>query len=100
MDETKAVLPQGWRDRLVFVAGENTRFVRGWCLEIYDLAISKYVAGREKDLDYTRSLARHGMATRSLLEQRLEGTSLDPGVRVRIAGRIQRDFAVAPGDAG
>ena len=27
------------------VSGENTRFVRGWCLDVHDLAIAKYVAG-------------------------------------------------------
>src|SRR4051812_24944821 len=40
VDETTAVLPEGWRDRLVLVTGENTRFYRGWCLEVHDLAIS------------------------------------------------------------
>jgi len=28
--EETAVLPEGWRDRLVLVRGPNTRFVRGW----------------------------------------------------------------------
>src|ERR1700739_3468548 len=30
VDETTAVLPEGWRDRLILLTGENTRFVRGW----------------------------------------------------------------------
>src|SRR5688572_32161379 len=51
VSETTAILPQGWRDRLILVTGENTRFVRGWCLEIHDLAIAKYAADREKDLE-------------------------------------------------
>jgi hypothetical protein len=56
VDEATAILPQGWRDRLILVSGENTRSVRGWCLEVHDLAIAKYVAGREKDLELqTRS---------------------------------------------
>jgi hypothetical protein len=38
VDETTAILPDGWRDRLVLISGENTRFIRGWCLEIHDLA--------------------------------------------------------------
>ena len=98
VDETTAVLPQGWRDRLILVAGENTRFVRGWCLEIHDLAIAKYVAGREKDLDFTKALARNAMVTRELLEQRLAATSLDTAVQGLIARRIQRDFASTAGD--
>jgi hypothetical protein len=93
VDETTAILPEGWRDRLVLVAGENTRFIRGWCLEVHDLAIAKYAAGREKDLDFTSALVRHRMVVREMLEQRLEATSLDPGARSRIARRIERDFA-------
>jgi hypothetical protein len=93
VDETTAILPAGWRDRLILVSGENTRFVRGWCLEIHDLAIAKYAAGRDKDLDFTGALARHAMVTRQLLEERLRATAIDEGLRNRIAGRIQRDFA-------
>jgi len=33
VDETTSILPAGWRDRLILVTGENTRQVRGWCLE-------------------------------------------------------------------
>lgn len=98
VDETTAVLPEGWRDRLILVAGEGTRFVRGWCLEIHDLAIAKYAAGREKDLDFTRALARHAMVTRELLTQRLQATSLAPQVRILISRRIQRDFPDTPGE--
>jgi hypothetical protein len=70
VDETTAILPQGWRDRLILVTGENTRFIRGWCLEVHDLAIAKYAAGREKDRDFTRALVRHSMVRREVLEQR------------------------------
>jgi hypothetical protein len=44
VDETTAILPQGWRHRLVLATGESTRSVRGWCLEIHDLTIAKYAA--------------------------------------------------------
>jgi len=43
----------------VLVCGGNTRLVRGWCLKIHDLAVAKYVAGREKDLAFTQALVRH-----------------------------------------
>jgi len=93
VDETTAILPEGWRERLILVSGENTRFVRGWCLEVHDLAIAKYAAGREKDLDFTRALVRHGMVSRAVLEQRLEKTLAGPEVRGRIGRRIERDFS-------
>jgi hypothetical protein len=92
VDETTAILPQGWRDRLILVTGENNRFVRGWCLEVHDLAIAKYVAGREKDRDFTRALVRHSMVRRDVLEQRLVCTALDPQIRSIASQRIQADF--------
>ena len=90
--EETAVLPAGWRDRLVLVCGENTRFVRGWCLEVHDLAIAKHVAGREKDLEFTAALVRHGMVSREILEQRLAATTLDDRVRALVARRINAQF--------
>jgi hypothetical protein len=92
VDETTAVLPQGWRDRLILVTGENTRFVQGWCLEIHDLAIAKYAAGREKHLAFTKALARHAMVNREVVEQRLASTSVDPQIRSLISARIRTDF--------
>ena len=78
VDETTAILPEGWRDRLVLVENENTQYVRGWCLEAHDLAIAKYAAGREKDLEFTAALARYSMVARDVLEQRLAATPLAP----------------------
>lgn len=98
VDETTAVLPEGWRDRSILVSGANTRFVKGWCLEIHDLAIAKYAAGRRKDLDFTRVLARDGLVTRETLAQRLASTPLNPQVRTLISGRIRRDFSGATQD--
>jgi hypothetical protein len=92
VDETTAILPEGWRERLILVTGENTRFVKGWCLEVHDLAIAKYAAGREKDLEFTRALARRAMVRREILEQRLAATTLDPRIRNLVSGRIEADF--------
>ena len=93
VDESSAILPDGWRDRLIAVCGENTRFVRGWCLEVHDLAIAKYAAGREKDRDFTRALVRYSMVRRELLEDRLRSTAVDDTRRKLIEARIEADFA-------
>jgi len=53
-----ATLPAGWKRRLVRVENRNTGNAAGLCLEVHDLAISKYVAGRAKDREFTRELAR------------------------------------------
>ena len=87
-----ATLPAGWRRRLVRVENENTGNAAGLCLEVHDLAISKYVAGREKDREFTRELARHGMTDRVTLLQRLAATKLDPAITKIVKARIARDF--------
>ena len=93
VDETTAILPAGWRDRLFLIDNENTRSIRGWCLEVHDLAIAKYAAGREKDLDFTAALSRHRMVSRATLEERLAHTPVDPVIHGLIARRIAHDFA-------
>ena len=60
--EETAVLPAGWKNRLISVCNENTGGGTGLCLEVHDLAVSKLVAGREKDLDFVGALLRHGLA--------------------------------------
>ena len=92
VSERTATLPAGWKQRLVTVANQNTGGNEGLCLEVHDLAISKYVAGREKDLAFTAALARHGLTQRQTLLQRAAQTKLAPGLRKLVLGRIGRDF--------
>ena len=87
-----ATLPAGWEGRLISVSNANTGGVEGLCLEVHDLAISKYVAGREKDLEFTRELARHRMTDRSQLLERLGRTRLTKAQRGLVEARIARDF--------
>jgi hypothetical protein len=91
-----ATLPDGWESRLIPVSNPNTAGVEGLCLEVHDLAISKYVAGREKDLEFTRELARHGMTQRAVLLQRLPRTRLTAAQRRLVQGRIKEDFPDPP----
>ena len=87
--ERTAVLPEGWESRLVPIP---TPAGTGLCLEPHDLLISKYVAGREKDRDYVRSAARHRLADRQTLLERLALTPADENLRSRITAQIQADF--------
>jgi hypothetical protein len=87
-----ATLPAGWQQRLVRVENPNTGGYVGLCLEVHDLAISKYVAGREKDREFTRELARHKMTRTDTLFVRLATTKLDPAVAMLVKGRIGMDF--------
>jgi hypothetical protein len=92
-----AVLPAGWEERVVVISNANTRGARGLCLEVHDLAISKYVAGREKDRVFLDVAARHGLVSRAVLEERLAATELPAEQRELVRARIRGDFAGAPG---
>jgi hypothetical protein len=91
--ETTATLPKGWRERLVRVKNANTGGIEGLCLEVHDLAVSKYVAGREKDLAFTAVLARQGMTRMETLLAGAAHTKLVPALRKLVEGRIARDFS-------
>jgi hypothetical protein len=95
VDEYTAILPAGWRDRLIRIDNANTGGNVGLCLEVHDLAISKYIAGREKDLEFTAELARHAMTIITTLTERLTLTThaaLTPPRRQIVEARIRRDF--------
>lgn len=51
-----ALLPEGWGRRAKKVSNSNTRGKTGRCVEAHDLAVSKLVAFRPKDLDFVRVL--------------------------------------------
>jgi hypothetical protein len=90
--ETPKFAPAGWVDRARSIRiGKTT----ARCMEIHDLALAKYGAGREKDLEFTQALARLGAVDRAVLEQRLGLIDTTQGHRDLIAGRIARDFATA-----
>ena len=72
-----ACLPDGWAARLVSVCSENTRGATAWCLEAHDLAVSKLVAGRPRDMEFVRVLVRHALVDTAVLRERLLQTPAD-----------------------
>jgi hypothetical protein len=85
-----AVLPAGWQGRLIPIRNENTGGGAGLCLEVHDLAVSKLVAAREKDLVFIQGLLRHGLATLDLIRQRLEVTPISSHRLETSLARLQR----------
>ena len=81
---TTAVLPDGWRDRLVLFENEGTRPARGWCLEPQDLVIAKLVRGDPKDYDFADALLQVDIVSGAILLDRLGGTDLTAEARARI----------------
>ena len=67
-----AVLPDGWKDRLVPLVDATTGAV-GWCLDPHDLCASKLIAGREKDLDFVEAAVVHGLIDAQRVDERLAG---------------------------
>ena len=77
IDLETAVLPDGWRDRLVKVRNANTaapagqpRFT-GWCLDKEDLCVAKLVAFREKDRNFVAALLEARLVDADLIASRL-----------------------------
>lgn len=95
VSERTATLPSGWKERLIPVRNQNTLGKTGWCLEVHDLLISKYIAGRDKDLRFAAAAARHGLADRSTLLERLAGTDVDAVARDRVRLLVDRDHVAA-----
>jgi hypothetical protein len=92
VDLATATLPKGWKGRLVNLPPGETEGVKGLCLEPHDLAIAKYAASREKDLIFTRELARRGIVSATRLLTLLDQTSVDKALRERMRAQIGRDF--------
>jgi hypothetical protein len=62
VDLDTAILPDGWRERLVAVSNANTAApsgdpqFTGWCLDKEDLCVAKLCAFREKDQNFVAAL--------------------------------------------
>ena len=63
-----AILPAEWKSRLVRLEMGQTI---GWCLSPTDLAVSKILAGREKDILFVRGMLKSGFVTTSDIESLL-----------------------------
>lgn len=80
--QATAVLPRGWRDRLVRYRSAATAPVVAWCLEPHDLWIAKAIAHRPKDQAFCRALLSDGLVEPATLEERLVMVAdLDPLLR-------------------
>jgi hypothetical protein len=80
-----ASLPDGWEGRLQPLrVGRITAF----CLEVYDLLVSKLAAGRLKDLEFVGALLKLGLATISPLRRRIRRLAV-PRDRYKVRLRLQ-----------
>ena len=90
VSETTAVLPAGWRDRLVRYESPMTNGVVAWCLDLHDLWLAKAVAGRPKDYEFCHALANEGLVSKDTLQTRLGRVpDLADAVRVSVSDLIE-----------
>jgi len=87
-----AILPDGWKDRLVAVKNENMGGCTGLFLEIHDLLVSKYCAGRPKDREYCKAIAQTGFASGKTLLGRLDKTEAHEKVLEMARHAILSDY--------
>jgi hypothetical protein len=77
VDLETAVLPDGWRERLVRVQNANTAApagspqFTGWCLDKEDLCVAKLAAFREKDRNFVAALLEANLVEADLIAERL-----------------------------
>lgn len=90
-----AVLPTGWRDRLVVVESQSTQPGRGYTLEPHDCVVSKLVAGREKDHTFAHALIRAELIKPTVVAERIEMVDIEPGVLQRLRIWIARYLSAA-----
>lgn len=88
-DSTPRHAPAGWRERAIPVRSGG---VTGLCMELHDLALSKYGAGREKDLAFTAALAKTGAVEQAVLESRLAAVAAPGAIIHLMQQRIRADF--------
>lgn len=83
-----AILPSGWRKRLVPYKTPGTNRVTALCLEPHDLWVSKALAGRPKDVEFCKALIERGIVKRSILQSRLRDVEGVDSARVKFAERL------------
>lgn len=89
-----AILPSRWRERAVTIVGEGTGGVTGICPHPSDLAVSKLAAGREKDIEYVRTLLGSGIVHVDEVLERVE--ELDGELASRVRSRLRTAAEVHP----
>jgi len=90
VDSTTAVLPIGWKERLVRLQSRNTHGKLGYCLDPVDLFLSKCVANREKDRLFNRALLANGIVSVPAALDRVPLLPIEPTRQKAIAALIRR----------
>jgi hypothetical protein len=77
------------------LSNPNTAGATGLCLDVHDLVLSKYAAGREKDMAFNQALVRCGCVAKETLLNLAVTLPVDDEMKATILRRINADFASA-----
>ena len=78
------------------VENENTFGAIGWCLEPHDLAVSKLIAGRDKDFDFVSVMISAKIASAAVVQERIKRTFADPFLLHRASAWVERLLPAGP----
>ena len=67
-----ASLPEDWKERTNKVQDYTDENKIGWCVEAHDLAASKLIAYRPKDISFVRTLLVEELVSAETLEERIK----------------------------
>lgn len=88
-----AKLPAGWEERLVEVVvprGPGGKgHVKGLCLEVHDLVVSKCAASRDRDWDYVQVAIAHGLVDVETLIARARELPVPVAERTRVEKMVR-----------
>ena len=85
-----AVLPTGWRERLVAFDRLDAEPSSARCLEPHDLVVAKLWANREKDREFAAALLRAGLINAAVLLERVDLVDQPEAVREWVRRTIRR----------
>jgi len=88
-----AILPAGWEGRLIRLSNANTDGATEFCLDVHDLVLSKYAAGREKDLEFNKALVHYGCVDKATLLNLAEQMLVDGEMKLILLNRINAHFS-------
>lgn len=71
----------------------NTGGATGLCLDVHDLVLAKYAAGREQDREFNQAVVQHGCVSKRKLIRLAQSMPVDGDMQGVIVARIKLDFA-------
>lgn len=84
-----ASLPKNWQSRLISIKNKNTNNIEGLCLSQVDLAVSKLIAGREKEIEFVKAMISFNIV--SAREIRTVSSELPEPLQRRLLASLPAD---------